>query len=142
MTATDFLDALAATGTGAHKLRPAREYVAAHPDAAAGAAFAVLARTEGVSEVTAEKALKLLGSEAPPAKGDLPPFPVRAPAGGVTVGGKTYAGGERVPGPAVDAATADEIRALLGDESAAAAMQSPPEAEKSAAPASAKPPKK
>lgn len=108
------VDHLANSGTGQNKLAPALAVLKADAKASAMAVFATLANC---GEVTLAKARKFLGLPAPTA-GPVavrPEFPVRAPVGGVKVGGVLYSAGQTIPAAVVAGASVAEVKAILTD---------------------------
>ena len=119
MTGQDLLKALADTGTGASKLAAGAAILKADPSATALQFYNAMAAA-GIAEGTLAKARSIMGDEAPPApEAALPPFPVRAPVGGVSIGGRSFAAGQRIPGALLEKATLAEQRALHLDNEVA-----------------------
>jgi hypothetical protein len=110
MTGKEFLDALAATGTGESKLAPARALLAGNKNAGPLELYNAIEQG-GAPPMTLKKARDILETpDAGPAGGLK--FPVRAPAGGITINDKRFLAGEVIPQTAVDAAPGDVLKAL------------------------------
>lgn len=115
MTGQELINDLKASGTGESKLATANTLLKVDPKMTALQLYNALTEA-GVGEGTLSKARSFMGVEAPPApEVKLPPFPVRAPVGGATVGGKSFSAGQRIPGKLLEVATVDEIRNLHQD---------------------------
>lgn len=115
MTGQELFEKLRDSGTGETKLAICQRALAGDPKLTGAQLYNALA-AGGAPEGTLQKARDFLGAEAPlPPEAAVQPFPVRAPVGGVTIQGREFAAGERIPASVVLKLTADETRSLHED---------------------------